>query len=394
MLGFKSSIQRELDGFFRAATKSDFNIREVTKSAFSQARQKLAPETFMRLNQIAVDGFYQNEDFKVWGGYRLVAVDGSRLVLPNHQSVKDEYGVHNLGPNSDSPRSMATISILYDVLNLITLDAKIAPYSDSESNLLVQHLPNTQEGDLLLLDRGYPSYWLLFLLTAKKIQFCVRLKSTWWNQVRNFTQSDEKERIVTFHLPKKDRKKLDGYPELQDAEITCRLIKVILPDGSIEVLCTSLLDDKSFPYESFPVLYHLRWGIEEAYKLLKTRIEIEDFSGKTAIAVKQDFFAKILLMTLSAVYAYPVEERVREEYKAGQKRKYDQKINRTNSIAANLSISIALFIRREFERALNAFDEIVYNTRELIRPNRNNKRKKRIKPPYPMNNKGLGRCLN
>lgn len=30
MLGFKSSIQRELDGFFRAAAKSDFNIREVT----------------------------------------------------------------------------------------------------------------------------------------------------------------------------------------------------------------------------------------------------------------------------------------------------------------------------------------------------------------------------
>lgn len=394
MLGFKSSIQRELDGFFRAATKSDFNIREVTKSAFSQARQKLDPATFMRLNQMAVDKFYQNEDFNVWGGYRLVAVDGSRLVLPNHQSVKDEFGIYNLGPDADSPRSMGTVSLLYDVLNLITIDARIAPYSDSESNLLVQHLPSTQEGDLLLLDRGYPSYWLLFLLTAKKIQFCVRLKSTWWNKVRDFTQSDEKERIVTFSLPKKDRKKLDGYPELQDAEITCRLIKVILPDGNIEVLCTSMLDEENFPHESFPVLYHLRWGIEEAYKLLKTRIEVEDFSGKTAIAVKQDFFAKILLMTLSAVYAYPIEERVRKEYKASQTRKYDQKINRTNSIAATLSISIALFIRREFELALRAFDEIVFKTREIVRPNRNNKRKKRIKPTYPMNNKGLGRCLN
>lgn len=209
MLSSKSSIQRELDGFFKAASKRDFHIREATKGAFSQARKKLDPQTFMRLNQMAVDSFYQNEDFNVWAGYRVLAVGGSRLVLPNHQSVKDEFGVHEFGPNADSPRSMAIISILYDVLNLITLDARIAPYSDSESNLLTQHLPKTLEGgDLLLLDRGYPSYWLLFLLTAKKLQFCVRLKSTWWNKVREFTQNPEKERIVTFRLPKKDRKRL------------------------------------------------------------------------------------------------------------------------------------------------------------------------------------------
>ena len=32
---FKSSIQRELDSFFKALSKSDFKIREVTKGALS-----------------------------------------------------------------------------------------------------------------------------------------------------------------------------------------------------------------------------------------------------------------------------------------------------------------------------------------------------------------------
>lgn len=117
--------------------------------------------------------------------------------------------------------------MLYDVLNQITIDAQIAPYASSERDLLEAHLDKVKAGDLLLLDRGYPCFWLLFLLKARGIEFCVRLKADWWLKVKDFTESDEIERIVTFSLPKKDRKKLAGYPLMQDATITCRLIKII-----------------------------------------------------------------------------------------------------------------------------------------------------------------------
>ncbi|MDR0575042.1 MAG: hypothetical protein LBG96_13655, partial [Tannerella sp.] len=53
-------------------------------------------------------------------------------------------------------------------------------------------------------------------------------------------------------------------------------------------------------------LYHYRRNEEEAYKLLKSRMDMEDFSGKTAISVKQDFHAKVLLMSLCAIYAHPI----------------------------------------------------------------------------------------
>ena len=96
---------------------------------------------------------------------------------------------------------------------------------------------------------------------------------------------------------------------------------MFLPNGECEVLCTSLIDTQEYLYEDFPELYHLRWNEEEAYKLLKCRIEVEDFSGKTARSVRQDFYAKVFLMTLCAVYAYPSEEKVREEYKADEKLK-------------------------------------------------------------------------
>ena len=39
-----------------------------------------------------------------------------------------------------------------------------------------------------------------------------------------------------------------------------RLVKVILDDGEIEILATSLLDDKIYKTNDFKILYWKRWG--------------------------------------------------------------------------------------------------------------------------------------
>lgn len=40
-------------------------------------------------------------------------------------------------------------------------------------------------------------------------------------------------------------KKPADFPDMQDATITCRLIKIDLPNGEKEILCTSLVDIKN-----------------------------------------------------------------------------------------------------------------------------------------------------
>jgi len=123
--------------------------------------------------------------------------------------------------------------------------------------------------------------------------------------------------------------------------------------------------------------------------MLKSRAELENFSGKTAHAIKQDFHAKVFLMTLCAAYAHPIEDRVVEEYKADQNRKFDQKINRTNALSMTQDILIGVFLRNQFEKAIEAFDKVVAETREIIRPGRSNPRKQKPKKPYSMNYKRL-----
>jgi hypothetical protein len=71
----KTGLQREMDAFFKETEDAEFNIRRVTKSAFTQARKNLSPEAFLELNDVVVQNFYQNVAFLGYKNHRLLAVD-------------------------------------------------------------------------------------------------------------------------------------------------------------------------------------------------------------------------------------------------------------------------------------------------------------------------------
>jgi hypothetical protein len=381
-------MQRELNSFYQKVMDSDFSIQHVSKSAFTKTRSKLKPEAFAELNEVGLRSFYRNAPYNTWRDYRLLSIDGSTIVLPKHESVVKEFGTTDFGPYADSPRSVARISMLYDVLNFTTLDAQIDKYDTSEGKLARKHFKHVEPGkDLLLLDRGYPSLPFMFELHQQGINYCIRMREDWWLEVRKMLANGEKDKIVSFKLPAKDKELLEKYNTTSN-KFTCRLVVIALPEGGTEVLCTSVLDKQILPYECFAELYHYRWNIEEGYKLYKCKVQLEAFSGKTALAVKQDFFAKVFMMTTAAVLAFPIEEKLKQEQKADS-RKHAHKINRTNALSLVKEISVKVFIKKIIRPALEALDKILRSTTEIIRPNRKFPRKKVKKKPPFMNYKQL-----
>ena len=91
---------------------------------------------------------------------------------------------------------MARMSQLYDTLNKISIDAIISPKHIGERELAAQHLLNIVPNDLILLDRGYPAWWLFALITSLDANFCARISCTKWKIIRTFFQSNGKESIV------------------------------------------------------------------------------------------------------------------------------------------------------------------------------------------------------
>lgn len=353
-----------MDLFFSRLKDENFSIRSVTKGAFTKARAKLKYTAFISLMHSSLKLFYEQAPVETWKGFRVLAVDGSRLNLPNHESIHTEFG-----PFSSESRQ-ARCSLLYDTLNLVPVDAQISSLAVGERQLLVRHLDQLGKGDLLLMDRGYPAQWLFSLLASREIEFCARLSDYTWQEAADFAFSHKQEQLVTFKVDKKYHALLEEHGVDTGKTLTVRLVKVRLDTGKNEILCTSLLDETQFPLGLFGALYHRRWKAEEAFKMLKSRAELECFSGKTAHAVKQDFYAKVFALSLCSMYALPIEQKVVAEYQAGQKTKFARKINRTHALRATYEMIVPAFVKRQFAKIIPFFDELIYRTTDIVRPNR------------------------
>ena len=122
--------------------------------------------------------------------------------------------------------------------------------------------------------------------------------------------------------------------------------------------------------------------------MYKCRAALEAFSGKTAVSVKQDFYAKIFVMSTMAVLAFPIEEKIKKESQKST-RKHRYKINRANALAMAREVIGIIFSRKKVQPGIKAFDKILESTTECIRPNRRFPRNKIPEKPPSMNYKQL-----
>ena len=157
--------------------------------------------------------------------------------------------------------------------------------------------------DLLLLDRGYPSYWLFNLILSQGGNFCARIKAKQWKIVRKFFNSGKKEKIISLEAPGSSIEKCNEMG-LDIKPLKLRLIRVELESGESEILVTSLIDKEKYPHEIFSELYHQRWPVEEDYKVMKCRVEIENWSGKSVLSVYQDFHAEVFSKNFMRIFFF------------------------------------------------------------------------------------------
>ena len=145
-------------------------------------------------------------------------------------------------------------------------------------------------------------------------------------------------------------------------------------DAKTQVLITSLTDTQLYPYELFAELYHKRWPVEEDYKAIKCRIEIENFSGQSALSVYQDFHSKVFLKNLVSVLALPVNDMLTNSMTS---RKYNYQINFTQAISKSKDVIALLFQQTtsKLTQLIESLQDIFLKTIEPIRPGRKYPRK-------------------
>lgn len=361
----KGSYQDELDNFFKALNGFDVAKRIVSKVALAKARMKLKYQAFIELNQHLAEYFYQNFKPIKWHDFNLLVVDGSTARLPRIAQIAEHFGVWH--PRKGEQCPLARVSQLFDPLNKISVDAIISPKSIGERELAAQHFLKLLPEDLVLLDRGYPAFWLFKLILSLQSNFCARISCTKWKIIRKFYNSRKKEKIIYLPVSSASIRHCQDMG-LDTQPLKLRLLRIELNTGDVEILITSLIDKDRYPYELFAELYHSRWPVEEDYKKMKCWIEVENFSGKSVLSVYQDFHAKVFSKNLTSALSYPT----RDTLNKADNKKYQYQINFAQALSKTKAV-IALLFKRPIETVGNLISdlhEIYIRTIEPIRAGR------------------------
>jgi hypothetical protein len=370
------SYQDELDRYFQAIHHTEVPERVVFKGNLSKARAKLKYQAFVELNDNLTDGFYDHFKHETWFGFNLLAVDGTTLRVPHEAEISRHFGAWN-STKGQTPCPKARASQMFDVMNKITIDAIISPKSQGERELAAFHFLKLQPHDLILLDRGYPAHWLFKSVLSMGAHFCARISYKRWHAAKKFYLSGVKEQIVKIEPSPQSVRKCHKMG-LDKKPIKVRMLRVELDSGETEILVTSLTDMKKHSYELFSDLYHLRWPVEEDYKTLKYRLQIENFSGKSVHSVYQDFHAKLFSKNLAALIASTTKEQI---LKKSENLNFLHQINFAQALSKMKNTIVLLFYRslEKIGPLVEKLRTIFIKTTEAVRPNRKFPRRHRVK---------------
>lgn len=358
----KTSLQTALDCFLDEIGCRDM-IHSASAQAFSKRRQYIKPEAILDLVQFTAKSFYAEANCKTWNGYTLFAIDGTRCNLPCTSETKHCFHAQK---TSGEPQVQALCSCLYDLMNNLILDASVNPCTANERELAIQHLdvlkaqPTLGKSSIIVFDRGYPSAKLIGELEERGLKYVMRFSS-------EFLRTDKyhgEDCVITHRFRNANKTH------------TFRVLNFNV-NGTQEHLMTNLLDTE-LTINDFCQLYHYRWGIETAYRTLKSTLEIENFSGITPVAITQDFYASLVLYNLTSV----TEFEMRDEFDALHNKpeaKLNYKMNRNRIIDKLKPNVVKMLCEPKFFAGLELFyiKSSLLKSVTAIRSGRTSERKKK-----------------
>ena len=338
----------------------------MTQQALSKARTHFDRSPFLKAFYEAVNAernLDNDANLPRRYGYKLPAVDGSIIPPPNLPELRKLFG-----DVKGSPSARADIAL--DALNDRIAEAEFGPLSGDGRSMAKDRIRKLKdrirmEGAAFLFDRGYPSKDLIEAILQAGGRFIMRVK-------RKFNADI-------------DAAPMGSCVVIPDG-IRVRAVKFILPSGQTETLITDLFDMEE---SAFQELHFLRWNAEGKYDVVKNKLELPNFTGRTVHVLYQDFRMSTLLANAASVAKAEADGKVQTK-RDGKSNKYQYQANVNNAIAS---------LRNRFANAVFCPDPSLRATRvdaiirEIAasavpqRPDRNVPRNKARKAKYHHNKK-------
>lgn len=291
----KQGYKSLLNDLWQNQELAGYQQSPIASSSLCEARQKLPEEIFIEINQALLSSQEKTVASPRWCGHRIFAADGTKINLPRELLLSGYTA-----PNKGQYYPQGLMSAIYHLGSGLIYDCLLSS-DKSERHCLISQMDKLSAGDVLVLDRGYFSYFLLHQAVEKNIHLICRLQFGTMNKdIKEFYESTLTESVIDYTPSDsvKSEIKKQGH-SIEYRTIKLRVIKYKINDETY--ICATTLIGEDYPFDEFPQVYHARWGIEELYKISKRFIEIEDFHSKTERGVKQEIYAHVLLINIARI---------------------------------------------------------------------------------------------
>lgn len=233
-------------------------------AAIGEARDRLGVEPlrllFKRLKSWILE---THQEVLRWKGWLPLALDGTTLKAPDSEENRRVFGLPGANRGDRAAFPQVRVLMLVSVTLHVIVDVLFAPLRWAELRLATRMLPKLPDRSLVLLDRAFVSWHLLWSLTQAGHAFVLRLRRG--VRTRRVVQVSTGDWRVRIKLPRHLRRHHSDMPTYLDyRQVTVRIGKTWFH------FLTSLSDSAEYSKEDIVNLYRQRWEAEVAIDEFKT----------------------------------------------------------------------------------------------------------------------------
>jgi hypothetical protein len=258
-------------------------------AAYCKARHRIPTDLVTSLAKQLGSSLHASADNRLkWYGRSVKMVDGTTVSMPDTSENQKKYP-----QNSEQKKGLgypiARILSIHCLSTGAVLDLNIGHYKSSEHSLLREKLDSLSQGDILLGDRYYCSYFLLAKLFQLGIDAVFKMNILRKYDFRKGTRLGKDDHIVNWKKPQRPTwMEKSTYDEMPN-EITIREIK-----KNNTVIASTLFNKESYPKNAIFKLYRDRWHIELDLRAIKQVMGMDILRCKCPDLILKEIWVFIL----------------------------------------------------------------------------------------------------
>lgn len=273
---------------------------------YCKARQKLS-EKFLRRLTVEVGQAVEDQapDAWRWQGRRVLLVDGSTTTGPDTPANQKVYPQ----PQSQKPGlgfPCIRFVVLLALATATLIDTALGPYSGKESGepaLLRTLFTSLRDGDVVVADRYYCSYWMLAMLSQRGVDCVFRMHHVRKYDFRRGRRLGPDDHIVSWSKPQRPDWMDEAAYAALPASLTLREMRtpVAKPGFRVKelVVATTLVDAERYASAEVFDLYHDRWHVELDLRAIKQSLQMDELRCQTPEMLRKELWAHLLAYNLT-----------------------------------------------------------------------------------------------